>query len=126
MSRVKETARLKGGHKTGGKPSAVKKRKSAPALANAAGLRAVKALAAKRKNVVDAEKDDDELVEHELEAGQEEEEEEEEDGEESGGIEEHDSQAAESQMEPQKKRNWMQQSRKIGIMPNCDCRHAQN
>ena len=58
MSRVKETARLKGGHKTGGKPSAAKKRKYASASANTAGLRAVKALAAKRRNVVDAEEDD--------------------------------------------------------------------
>ena len=104
MSRVKETARLKGGHKTGGKPSAAMKRKSASALANAAGLRAVKALAAKRKNAVDAEEDEDELPNHEPEAGQDEDEEEEEDGEESGEIEEQESQEAETQMEQHKKR----------------------
>ena len=104
MSGVKETARLKGGRKNGGKPSAPKKSKSASALANAAGLRAVKALAAERKNAVDAEEDEDELPDHEPEAGQDEEEEEEEDGEESGEIEEQESQEAETQIEPHKKK----------------------
>ena len=61
----KETARVKSGHKTGGKQSAAKKRKSASAMANAAGERAVKALAAKRKGKADAEGQDDELAEHE-------------------------------------------------------------
>ena len=64
----------------------------------------MKALAAKRKNAVDAEEDEDELPDHEPEAGLDEEEEEEEDGEESGEIEEQESQEAETQMEPHKKR----------------------
>ena len=89
--------------KTGSGQTAAKKRKSALSMADAAGDRAAKALAAKRKGKADAE-ELDELVEHEEEAEQEEEEEEEEDGEESGEIEEQESQEAETQMEPQKKR----------------------
>ena len=102
--RNKATASVKSGHKTGGKASATKKRKCASALANQAGLKAVKALAAKRKGTADAEEEDDELAEHEKEAEQEEEEDEEEDGDESGQIEKQESQEAETQMEPQKKR----------------------
>ena len=103
MTRVKETAYVKRGQKTGGRPSAAKKRKSALAMADAAGDRAVKALAARRRGKADAE-ERDELGEQEEEAEQEEEEEEEEDGEESGDIEEQESQEAESHGEPQKKR----------------------
>ena len=93
---------MKSGQMTGGKQSAPKKRISATALANAAGLRAVKALAAKRKGTAEAEEDVDELQEGGTE--QEEEEEEEEEGEESREIEEQESQEAETQMEPHKKR----------------------
>ena len=95
---------MKSGQRTGGKQSAPKKleRKAASALADAAGLRAVKALAARRKGTVEAEEDVDELQEGGAE--QEEEEEEEEEGEESGEIEEQESQEAETQMEPHKKR----------------------
>ena len=89
---------MKSGQRTGGKQSAPKKRKAASALADAAGLRAVKALAAKRKGTAEAEEDVDELQEGGAE--QEEEEEEEEEGEESGEIEEQESQEAETQMEP--------------------------
>ncbi len=56
--RVKEAARVKGGHKTGGKASAAKKHKSASALANDAGIRAVTALEAKRKGSAETEDDD--------------------------------------------------------------------
>ena len=100
--RNKEVARVKSGQRTGGKQSAPKKRKSATALANAAGLRAVKALAAKRKRPQETEHEIDELEEGGAE--QEEEEEEEEEGEESGEIEEQESQEAETQMEPHKKK----------------------
>ena len=62
--RTKETARVKSGQKTGGRQSATKKRKSASALANAAGLRAVKALEAKRKGTAEAEEDVDVLEAH--------------------------------------------------------------
>ena len=61
--RSKETACVKSGHKTGGKQSGAGKRKSATALANAAGLRAVKALAAKRKRPQETENEIDELRE---------------------------------------------------------------
>jgi hypothetical protein len=94
--RTKVNAHVKSGHKTGGKQSAAKKRKGAAALANAAGLRAVKALEARRKGATDTEDDVDELGQGEQEEGEEEEEE----GEESGEIEEHESQEAETQMEP--------------------------
>ena len=100
--RNKEFARVKSGQRTGGKQSAPKKRKSASALANAAGLRAVKAIAANRKGTTEAEADLDELEAGEAE--QEEEEEEEEDGEESGEIEEQESQEAETQMELHRKK----------------------
>ena len=89
---------MKSGQRKGGKQSAPKKRKAASALADAAGLRAVKALAAKRNGTAEAEDDGDELQEGGAE--QEEEEEEEEQGEESGEIEEQESQEAETQMEP--------------------------
>ena len=100
--RQKEVARLKGGNKTGGKASAAKKRKSALALANAAGIRAVRALEATRKGSAEPLDDDDELEAEgaEPEEGEEEEEQEEE----SGEIEEEESQEAESQMEPQRKK----------------------
>ena len=61
--RSTETARVKSGHKTGGKQSGAGKRKSATALANAAGIRAVKALAAKRKRPPETEHEIDELRE---------------------------------------------------------------
>ena len=93
---------MKSGQRTGGKQSAPKKRKAASALADAAGLRAVKALAAKRKGTAEAEDDGDELQEGGAE--QEEEEEEEEEGEESWEIEEQESQEAETQMEPYRKK----------------------
>ena len=93
---------MKSGHKTGGKQSGHRKRKCASALANAAGLKAVKALEAKRRGTAEAEEEIDELEEGGAE--QEEEEEEEEEGEESGEIEENESQEAETQMEPQRKR----------------------
>ena len=93
---------MKSGQRTGGKQSAPKKRKAASALADAAGLRAVKALAARRKGTAEAEEDVDELQEGGSE--QEEEEEEEEQGEESGEIEEQESQEAETQMEPYRKK----------------------
>ena len=54
---------MKSGQRTGGKQSAPKKRKSASALADAAGLRAVKALAARRKGTAEAEEDVDDLQE---------------------------------------------------------------
>jgi hypothetical protein len=98
----KEAARMKSGHRTGGKQSAPKKRKSASALADAAGLRAVKALEARRKGTADAEDDVDELEVGGAEP--EEGEEEEEEGEESGEIEEQESQEAETQMEPYRKK----------------------
>ena len=66
-------------------------------MANAAGLRAVQALEAKRRGSGDTEDDADEL----LGDGEEEGDEEEEEGEESAGIEEQESQEAETQMEPQ-------------------------
>jgi hypothetical protein len=100
--RVKERAHVKSGNKTGGKASAAKKRKSASAMAEAAGNRAVKALAATRKGSANPLDDDDELEAEGAEA--EEGEEEEEQGEESGEIEEEESQEAESQMEPQRKK----------------------
>ena len=66
-------------------------------MANAAGLRAVQALEAKRRGSGDTEEDADELQGD----GEEEGDEEEEEGEESAGIEEQESQEAETQMEPQ-------------------------
>ena len=96
--RTKVNAHVKSGQKTGGRQSATKKRKSASALANAAGLRAVKALEARRKGTADAEDDVDELEVGGAEP--EEGEEEEEEGEESGEIDEQESQEAETQMEP--------------------------
>ena len=101
--RNKATASVKSGHKTGGKASATKKRKCASALANQAGLKAVKALQAKRRANAETEEDVDELegAEQEEEEGEEEEGEE---GEESGDIEEQESQEAETHIEPQKKR----------------------
>ena len=66
-------------------------------MANAAGLRAVQALEAKRRGSGDTEDDADELQGD----GEEEGDEEEEEGEESAGIEEQESQEAETQMEPQ-------------------------
>ena len=103
--RSKETARVKSGPKTGGKQSGAGKRKSATALANAAGLMAVKALAAKRKRPQETENEIDELREEgeDGEDGEEEGEEEEEEGEESGEIEELESQEAETQGDAQKK-----------------------
>ena len=99
--RNKEVARVKSGQRTGGKQSGGKqKRKSASALANVAGIRAVKAIAAKRRGT--AETEEDELEPGEAE--QDEEEEVEEDGEESGEIDEHESQEAETQMEPHRKK----------------------
>ena len=65
--RVKETANVKGGGKTGGKKavqSKSAKRKSASAMAAAAGNRAMQALATKRKRT-DPEADGDELGEGE-------------------------------------------------------------
>ena len=70
-------------------------------MANAAGMRAVKALEAKRRALVDTEEEADEL---EREADPEEGDEEEEEGEKSGEIEEQESQGAETQMEPQIKK----------------------
>jgi hypothetical protein len=98
VMRTKVNAHVKSGQKTGGRQSATKKRKSASALANAAGLRAVKALEARRKGTADAEDDVDELEVGGAEP--EEGEEEEEEGEESGEIDEQESQEAETQMEP--------------------------
>ena len=95
--RGKKSAVVKVGHRTGGKASASKKRKSAISMANAAGLRAVQALEAKRRGSGDTEDDADELQGD----GEEEGDEEEEEGEESAGIEEQESQEAETQMEPQ-------------------------
>ena len=73
--RNKATASVKSGHKTGGKASATKKRKCASALANQAGLKAVKALQAKRRANAETEEDVDELegAEQEEEEGEEEE-----------------------------------------------------
>ena len=101
--RNKATASVKSGHKTGGKASATKKRKCASALANQAGLKAVKALQAKRRGNAETEEEVDELegAEQEEEEGEEEEGEE---GEESGDVEEQESQEAETQMEPLRKR----------------------
>ena len=99
--RGKKSAAVKDGQRTGGRASAAKRRKSAISLANAAGMRAVKALEAKRRGSADTEEETDEL---EREAEQEEGEEEEEEGEESGDIEEHESQEAETHIEPQKKK----------------------
>ena len=100
--RNKEVARVKSGQRTGGKQSGGKqKRKSASALANAAGIRAVKAIAAKRRGTAETEEDVDELEPGEAEQD---EEEEEDDGEESGEIDEHESQEAETQMEPHRKK----------------------
>ena len=103
---TKEVARMKSGQRTGGKQSAPKKRKAASALADAAGLRAVKALAAKRKRPQETEHEIDELGEEaeDGEEGEEEGEEEEEEGEESGEIEEQESQEAETQMEQYRKK----------------------
>ena len=106
--RVKETAHVKRGCKTGGKnvdnPARAKKHKSTSALAGAAGNRAMKALAAKRKSK-EAEEDADELDEIEEEIQEEEEDQgEEEEGERRGHLKEHESQGAESQGEPQKRR----------------------
>ena len=94
--RGKKSAVVKVGHRTGGKASASKKRKSAISMANAAGLRAVKALEARRRGSGDTEEEADELLE-----GEEEGDEEEEEGEESVEINEQESQEAETQMEPQ-------------------------
>jgi len=98
--RGKKSAVVKVGHRTGGKASASKKRKSAISMANAAGLRAVQALEAKRRGSGDTEEDADALQGD----GEEEGDEEEEEGEESAGIEEQESQEAETQMEPQIKK----------------------
>ena len=95
--RGKKSAVVKVGQRTGGKASASKKRKSAISMANAAGLRAVQALEARRRGSGDTEEDADELQRE----GEEEGDEEEEEGEESGEIEEQESQEAETQMEPQ-------------------------
>ena len=100
--RGKKSAAVKEGQRTGGKASTGKKRKSAISMANAAGMRAVKALAARRSNSLDTEDDVDELQNEE--ADPEEGDEEEEEGEESAGIEEQESQEAETQMEPQIKK----------------------
>ena len=94
--RGKKSAVVKVGHRTGGKASASKKRKSAISMANAAGLRAVQALEARRRGSGDTEEEADELRE-----GEEEGDEEEEEGEESVEIDEQESQEAETQMEPQ-------------------------
>jgi hypothetical protein len=100
MAREKATASVKRGNKTGGKAAhSIKpaKRRSAQALAAAAGERAVAALARKRKSTQD---DEDELGEEkewdeEVEEGEEREEVEEE-GEGTGGeIQEHDNQSVE-------------------------------
>ena len=99
--RGKKTAAVKDGQRTGGRASAAKKRKSAISMANAAGMRAVKALEAKRRGSADTEEEADEL---EREADPEEGDEEEEEAEESGEMEENESQEAETQMEPQKKK----------------------
>ena len=66
-------------------------------MANAAGLRAVQALEARRRGSGDTEEEADELQRE----GEEEGDEEEEEGEESAEIEEQESQEAETQMEPQ-------------------------
>ena len=66
-------------------------------MANAAGLRAVQALEARRRGSGDTEEETDELQRE----GEEEGDEEEEEGEESAEIEEQESQEAETQMEPQ-------------------------
>jgi hypothetical protein len=95
--RGKKSAVVKVGHRTGGKASASKKRKSAISMANAAGLRAVQALEARRRGSGDTEEETDELQRE----GEEEGDEEEEEGEESAEIEEQESQEAETQMEPQ-------------------------
>ena len=95
--RGKKSAVVKVGHRTGGKASASKKRKSAISMANAAGLRAVQALEARRRGSGDTEEEADELQRE----GEEEGDEEEEEGEESAEIEEQESQEAETQMEPQ-------------------------
>ena len=99
--RGKKSAVVKVGHRTGGKASASKKRKSAISMANAAGLRAVQALEARRRGSGDTEEEADEL---EREADPEEGDEEEEEAEESGELEENESQEAETQMEQQRKR----------------------
>ena len=117
--RNKEVARVKSGQRTGGKQSAPKKRKSATALANAAGLRAEKAIAAKRKGTAQAEEDMDELEAGEAE--QEEEEEEEDDGEESGEIEEQESQEAETQMEPHRKKRTRSKVLIVQSLLHCPC-----
>ena len=95
--RGKKSAVVKVGQRTGGKASASKKRKSAISMANAAGLRAVQALEAKRRGSGDTEEEADELQRE----GEDEGDEEEEEGEESAEIEEQESQEAETQMEPQ-------------------------
>ena len=95
--RGKKSAVVKVGQRTGGKASASKKRKSAISMANAAGLRAVQALEARRRGSGDTEEEADELQRE----GEEEGDEEEEEGEESAEIEEQESQEAETQMEPQ-------------------------
>ena len=95
--RGKKSAVVKVGQRTGGKASASKKRKSAISMANAAGLRAVQALEARRRGSGDTEEDADDLQREGEEGGDEEEEE----GEESAEIEEQESQEAETQMEPQ-------------------------
>ena len=99
--RGKKSAAVKDGLRTGGRASAAKKRKSAISLANAAGMRTVKALEAKGRGSADTEEEADEL---EREADPEEGDEEEEEGEESWEIEEQESQEAETQMEPQIKK----------------------
>ena len=99
--RTKVNAHVKSGQTTGGRQAVTKKHKSALALANAARMRAVKALEAKRRGSADTEEEADEL---EREADPEEGDEEEEEGEESGEIEEQESQDAETQMEPQIKK----------------------
>ena len=107
MTRAKVNAQLKRGHKTGGKQSGKKqKRKCASALADEAGDRGVKALAAKRKRQEEAVIEADELDDAEEEGDQDEGEEEEEegDGEDSGEMEEQESQEAETQVQPQKTR----------------------
>ena len=98
--RGKKSAVVKVGHRTGGKASASKKRKSAISMANAAGLRAVQALEARRRGSGDTEEDADELQRE----GEEEGDEEEEEGEESAEIEEQESQETETQMEPHRKK----------------------